>query len=354
MKLLALLAISIPAHTNPTHKHLSWTLTSTHSTHQFRGLSPISSKIVWVTGTNGTVLRTVNSGATWTNVSPTFLPSENSTDFQFRDIHAFSAHSAIILSIGEGNLSRIYTTSNSGKTWKRTFVNEEPAAFYDCMAFSRQNPRYGVAMSDPVAGMFRLLETWDAGRHWHVVDNTGMPPALEGEAGFAASGTCIEAAAGRWYIATGGVDPGRIFYTSERDGRVDGKWRVAENKITGGEAAGVFSVRFKDAWHGIAVGGNYSDPTGASDTAAWSKDGGVQWHKADTFPGGYRSGVSWVLGMKDVAVALGTSGSDITVDGGRNWERIGNGTFDAVECLKSGCWASGSRGRVGWLDLRGL
>jgi hypothetical protein len=89
-------------------------------------------------------------------------------------------------------------------------------------------------------------------------------------------------------------------------------------------------------------------------TAAWSNDGGVRWHKADSFPGGYRSGVSWVPGKKDVAVAVGTSGSDITLDSGRNWKGIGNGTFDAVECLKTGCWASGSQGRVGWLDLTGL
>jgi photosystem II stability/assembly factor-like uncharacterized protein len=351
--LLSLFPIAT-THPNSPYKPRFWTLTPTNTTQQFRGLSPVSSKIVWVSGTNGTVLRTLNSGATWKNVSPTFLSPENASNFQFRDIQAWSAKDAVVLSIGEAKLSRIYKTNKGGRKWERAFLNEDPAAFYDCMAFSPQNPRHGVALSDPVAGKFRLLETWNSGRHWSVVDTTGMPPALDGEAGFAASGTCIEAAAGRWYIATGGVDPGRIFYTSERDGRVDGKWEVTDSQILGGEAAGVFSVRFRGAHHGIAVGGNYSDPTGTSNTAAWSNDGGVRWHKADSFPGGYRSGVSWVPGKKDVAVAVGTSGSDITLDSGRNWKGIGNGTFDAVECLKTGCWASGSQGRVGWLDLTGL
>jgi photosystem II stability/assembly factor-like uncharacterized protein len=231
-------------------------------------------------------------------------------------------------------------------------MNVEETAFYDCMAFSPEDPRHGVAMSDPVAGKFRLLESWDSGRTWEIVDGKGMPPALEGEAGFAASGTCVEVMARRWYIASGGVvdSPGRIFYTD----KVYGIWKAVDSKIEGGAAAGVFSVRFRDANHGLAVGGDYERPTGSNNTASRSNDGGRSWRKAESFPGGYRSGVSWVPGQKGMAVTVGTTGSDISVDGGRNWRGVGNGTFDAVECLRSGCWASGSGGRVAWLDLKGL
>ena len=244
---------------------------------------------------------------------------------------------------------------SSGKSWRPTFINEEKTAFYDCMAFETKRGRegHGVAMSDPVDGKFRLLETWDGGAHWSIVSNNTMPPALDGEFGFAASGTCIEAAAGRWYIASGGVDPGRIFYTSSDS--VSHDWQVANSSISGGAAAGVFSVRFRDARHGIAVGGDYEKPTASNNTASWSNDGGVSWRKADSFPRGYRSGVSWVPGRRQTAVAVGTSGSDVTIDGGRNWVPIGNGTFDAVECVdRDVCWASGSGGRVAKLDLRGL
>ncbi|KAF1847275.1 Oligoxyloglucan reducing end-specific cellobiohydrolase [Cucurbitaria berberidis CBS 394.84] len=332
---------------------LSWTLTPTNSTQQFRGLSPVSKKVIWVSGTNGTVLRTTNGGSKWTNVSPTF-PSENSTAFQFRDIHAWSEKVAVVLSIGNGNASRIYRTHDGGESWARTFVNEEQAAFYDCMAFEQEKGRegHGVAMSDPVDGRFRLLETWDGGLHWRILSTNGtMPPALAGEAGFAASGTCIEAAAGRWYIATGGVNPGRIF----RSAGIERGWSVANSSIAGGAAAGVFSVRFRDSKHGIAVGGDFEKPTANVDIASWSRDGGVSWNKAESFPGGYRSGLSWVPGRRDVAVSVGTSGSDITLDRGRNWARIDNGTFDAVECIsKDQCWASGSKGRVARLELHKL
>ncbi|KAF2629276.1 Oligoxyloglucan reducing end-specific cellobiohydrolase [Macroventuria anomochaeta] len=323
---------------------LAWDLKPTNSTQQFRGLSSVSKDVVWIAGTNSTVLLTKNGGSTWSNVSPSLSP-ENSTNFQFRDIEAFSDKSAVILSIGKGYASRIYQTSDGGKSWKPTFINTEPNAFYDCMVF--ENKKHGLAISDPVEGKFRLIGTWDGGATWKIVDPAGIPAALTGEFGFAASGTCIEAAAGRWYIASGGVDPGRIYRSD--DGH---QWKVSNSSIGGGAAAGVFSVRFRDEKNGIAVGGDYEKPAENVNNAAWSKDGGKTWHKAESFPGGYRSGVSWVSGRGRTAVAVGTSGSDITYDGGKNWQAIGNGSFDAVECVsRDTCWASGLGGRVARLKL---
>lgn len=332
------------AHPNPPSHKLSWSLLPTNSTRQFRGLSPVSEKVIWVSGTSGTVLLSTNAGTTWTNVSPSLTP-ENATTFEFRDIQATSSHSAVILSIGEGNASRIYLTRDAGLTWKPTFINDEPTAFYDCMAF--ESAKHGLAMSDPVNGKFRLIETWDGGASWKIVDPAGMPAAFTGEFGFAASGTCIEAAAGRWYIASGGVDPGRVFRSK------NGKdWDVSNSSIAGGAAAGVFSVRFRDARNGIAVGGDYEKPSGNVNVSSWSDDGGETWTASKSFPAGYRSGVSWVPGRRETAVAVGTSGSDITFDGGKSWRAIDNGTFDAVECNgKHTCWASGSRGRVARLVL---
>ncbi|KAH8732205.1 hypothetical protein GQ44DRAFT_697250 [Phaeosphaeriaceae sp. PMI808] len=324
--------------------NLNWTITPTNSTRQFRGLSPVSDKVVWVSGTAGTVLRTTDGGSTWANVSPSLLP-ENATTFEFRDIQAYSAKVAVILSIGQGNASRVYLTRDGGKSWKPTFYNLEPTAFYDCMTF--ENERHGLAMSDPVDGKFRIIETWDGGASWKIVDPTGMPPVLEGEAGFAASGTCIEAAAGRWYVASGGVNPGRIFRSD--DGR---NWQVSNSSIPGSPAAGVFSVRFRDAKHGIAVGGDFEKPSGNVNISSWSADGGMTWTSSKSFPAGYRSGASWVPERDETAVAVGTTGSDITIDGGKSWQGIDNGTFDAVECVgKHVCWASGSRGRVARLQL---
>lgn len=323
---------------------LSWSLSPTGTLEQLRGLSPVSDKIAWVSGTHGTVLKTTNGGDTWASVGPSL--SANDSTLEFRDVQAWSAKRAVILSIGEGTDSRIYLTKDGGKSWTQSFTNQEAAAFYDCIAF--ENLRHGMAMSDPVDGKFRLIETVDGGKSWKIVDSSGMPPALEGEFGFAASGTCLEVAAGRWYLASGGVDPGRIFRSS--DGH---HWKVSNSSVAGAAGGGVFSVRFKDAKHGIALGGDYENPTGAVNNAAWSSDGGVTWKQALKFPGGYRSGSTWVPGLHNAALAVGPTGSELSIDGGKSWYGFDNGTFDSVECVDGlTCWASGSKGRVARLTWK--
>ncbi|KAI1385605.1 oxidoreductase [Hypoxylon trugodes] len=321
----------------------TWKLLSTESDARFRGLAPVSDRIAWVAGTSGTVLRTVDGGRTWASVGPP-LSDEDAT-LEFRDVEAWSADRAVILSIGEGNSSRVYLTSDGGASWEQTFTNEEPTAFYDCIAF--ESPRHGMAMSDPVDGKVRLIETHDGGASWDIVDSGDMPPAREGESGFAASGTCLTTTAGRWYIGSGGVEPGRVFRSA--DGH---HWDVSNTSIAGGDGSGVFSVQFRDAKNGIAVGGNYSFPTGVIDNAAWSNDGGKTWIPSTSFPGGYRSGSTWVPGLYNIALAVGPTGSDLTLDGGRKWHVFDNGSFDSVECVKGPvCWASGEQGRVARLTL---
>ncbi|MDP9491909.1 MAG: oxidoreductase, partial [Actinomycetota bacterium] len=154
-----------------------WQLTPTGSPARLRGLSAVSERIAWTSGSLGTVLRTTNKGATWQSVGP-----PGTENLQFRDIEAFDADTALILSIGNGPDSRIYRTTNAGRSWSLVFVNDEPQAFYDCMAFFDKHR--GLALSDPVNGRFRILATNDGGRSWHVVD-ADMPPALPAEFAFA-------------------------------------------------------------------------------------------------------------------------------------------------------------------------
>ncbi|KAK7959020.1 uncharacterized protein PG986_003874 [Apiospora aurea] len=341
-----------------------WTLTPTQTTQRFRGLAPVSASTAWVAGTNGTILRTEDGGATWISVGPSPSSSSSSSSsspnttseeapLEFRDVAAWSPTHAVALSIGEGTASRIYSTTDGGASWTLRFANADPAAFYDCLAFSETEPKHGMVMSDPVDGHFRLLETRDQGLSWQVVSSaeSKMPAAREGESGFAASGTCLETKAGRWYLSGGGAAPfGRVFASAD-DGLT---WdSVTETPIPATNASqGVFSVRFRDAAHGIVVGGDFQDPTRSTGTAGWSDDGGVTWSPSSEFPRGYRSGAAWVSGLcpsKGVvaAVAVGPTGSDFTLDGGKTWHGFDDGSFDAVECIGGRvCWASGEKGRV--------
>jgi photosystem II stability/assembly factor-like uncharacterized protein len=96
---------------------------------RLRGLSAISERVAWTSGSAGTVLRATNKGATWQSVGP-----PGTASLQFRDVEAFDADTAVILSIGNGTDSRIYRTTYAGQTWSLVFVNDDPLAFYDCMA----------------------------------------------------------------------------------------------------------------------------------------------------------------------------------------------------------------------------
>ncbi|MEO6998199.1 MAG: oxidoreductase [Terracoccus sp.] len=319
-----------------------WTMKPTGSDARFRGLAPVSKRVAWVSGTAGTVLRTVDGGTTWQNVSPTGLGTE---DLQFRDIEAFDARHAVILSIGEGGDSRILRTTNGGASWTESFRNEEATAFYDCMAFT--TPLRGVAVSDPVDGKFRLIRTTDGGRTWSRIDPKGMPDAKEGEAAFAASGTCLRAGAGsRMYLVSGGTNPARVFSSTDA-GRT---WTVADSPLAGSPSAGIFSIAYRGPRLGVIVGGDFLAPTAATDNAAFTSDGGKTWTKSKVNPSGYRSGSDWVARTRATALAVGPSGSDVTTNGGRTWKSFDTGSFDAVECTQDGaCWASGELGRVATL-----
>src|SRR5262245_24406619 len=181
LALVAAAAVTIGA--RAAVRGFDWELTPTGSAARLRGLSAVSDQIAWTSGSLGTVLRTVNGGATWQNASP---PGTGA--LQFRDIEAFDADHAVILSIGNGTDSRIYVTANGGATWTLGFTNDDPNAFYDCLTFF--DTKRGLALSDPVDGRFRIIATGDGGRTWAVVD-ADMPSALNGEFAFAASGQCL-------------------------------------------------------------------------------------------------------------------------------------------------------------------
>src|SRR2546423_1120742 len=75
-----------------------------------RGISVVSQRIAWASGTKGTVLRTLDSGSHWENVSVA-----GADGLDFRDIQAFDDKSAFVLAAGPGEQSRIYKTDDGGQ-----------------------------------------------------------------------------------------------------------------------------------------------------------------------------------------------------------------------------------------------
>jgi photosystem II stability/assembly factor-like uncharacterized protein len=328
-------ATAMSATGGPTHRDPHWVSVNTGSDQQYRGLDAVNRDVAWVGGSDGEVLRTTDGGATWEDVSP-----PDTTGLLFRDVEVRDALHASVLAIGEGDASRIYTTDDGGATWDLAFVNDDPAAFYDCMDFY-PGGRRGLAMSDPVDGKFRILATTDGGHTWNVLPDDGMPDAVEGEFGFAASGTCLVINGHDAWIASGG-GAARVFHS--RDGGLT--WTVSESTIPATAAGGVFSLAFRDPRQGIAVGGDFEVPDNGVNASSRTGDGGATWTGGGALTG-YRSGVDWLGQWGGVAIAVGPTGSDITYDGGRNWTAFDDTAYDAVVCTDDdACWASGPDGGV--------
>ena len=161
-----------------------WQTQAVDTKSDFRGLCVASPDVVWVSGTMGTYARTTDRGKTW---SVGTVPGAEKLDF--RDVKAFGEDTAYLLSAGPGDASRVYKTTDGGKSWVMQFKCADPAAFFDAIAF--WDEKNGIALGDPVDGRFQLIATEDGGARWKPLAAKTLPLALPSEGAFAASGTCL-------------------------------------------------------------------------------------------------------------------------------------------------------------------
>jgi photosystem II stability/assembly factor-like uncharacterized protein len=334
-------------------------------TSRLRGVSAISERIAWASGADSTVLRTTDGGATWKKLTVT------ADKLDFRDIDAVDARTAYVLSIGNGPASRIYKTTDAGATWTLQFKNEDPKAFYDAMSF--WDATHGIVIGDSIDGQFCIMTTENGGRTWVRVPASALPPALENEGAFAASGTNI-AVVGKSHawIGTGAGAKSRVLSTTDR-GR---SWRITDTPLAAGASAGIFSIAFRDATHGIVVGGDYKKESEAVDNLAVTSDGGFTWTLVQGLSG-FRSAVAYVQGSPSVPraqqallnanfptlVAVGPSGSDYSTDNGLTWVDIAGPGIDTISFAPGSlarahsararpvAFGAGARGIIGKLML---
>lgn len=324
----------------------TWTAQTSGVTVTFRGVSAVDAQVAWVSGSRGTVLRTADGGATWANVSPA-----GAETLDIRDVDAIDGHTAYALSIGNGDQSRIFKTTDAGRTWATQFVSPDADAFYDAMAFWDRNR--GIAFSDSAAGQLRILTTSDGGATWTRVPPQSLPAALDNEGAFAASGTNVAVwGAQHAWIGTGAASTARVLRTSD-GGRT---WTVAATPLAAGPTSGIYSIAFRDALHGVIVGGDYSKEAVAVDNAAITSDGGATWRLVRGL-GGFRSVVTPTPGGTGRQwLAVGPSGADRSDDDGQTWTPVeipvrGLHTFSLTRAGDVG-WAAGGRGQIAKMSTR--
>lgn len=307
-----------------------------------RGLCAVDEKVCWFGTGKGMIGRTVDGGKTWKQIIV-----KGAEELEFRDLEAFDAMRCVAMSVGEGKASRIYRTVDGGVSWKLVHQNEAPKGFYDGIDF--WDEKNGILAGDPVDGRLVILRTRDGGMNWRAVENT--PKMKEGEHAFAASGTHVTVAAGGHVWVGSGGSVARVFYSND----FGGNWSILETPMISGESStGVFSLAFKDALHGFAVGGDYNKEAEGERNALATADGGKTWRvlkKADggsVFP--FRSCVRYLPGSKQV-MAVGPDGSSVSYDYGKTWVDFGEEgfhTFSVGGSVKA-TWAAGGGGRVGRL-----
>lgn len=311
-----------------------WEKVAVNTDAGFRGLAVVSEKTIWASGTGGTFVKTTDGGRNWT-----VGKVKGAEDLDFRDIEAFDDKIAYVLSIGNGESSRIYKTTDGGENWELQFKNDNKDAFFDALAFWDKDN--GIAMSDPVGGFYYLLATKDGGKTWSQTGEDKMPPAKEGEAAFAASGTCLLSNGDRDVYLVSGGNEARVFRSNNRGL----SWFVADTpfvKGTGG--SGIFSIAMYDKKRGVIVGGNYEKPDEITNNLAFTTNGGLTWTLGIGLTG-YRSGVTYI--DKKTILAVGSSGSDISTDGGKTWKNLDKENYNAVQAKgKKAIWAVGPRGLV--------
>lgn len=321
-----------------------WNVQSSSADSNLRGISVTRASksarksVVWACGSKGVVLRSDGDGNSWKQLR---VPGGETLDF--RGIVAFSDGVAYLMSIGSGESSRIYKTSDNGASWKLEYSGSRGAFFLDALACVSETKC--IALSDPVDGKFLLISTED-GEHWSEMPRENMPPALPKEGVFAASNSALAIYARREiYFATGGASAARVFHSADW-GRT---WTVAETPLAiANDSSGIFSLA-RSGNTVVVVGGDYRNVNNAAGVAAFSSDRGVTWKLAEKQPGGFRSAVVAVKG--NLFVSVGPSGEDISRDAGATWTQSGSLNLNAVSVLGAEIWGAGPHGAIARLLL---
>ncbi len=359
-----------------------WQIQQSNTTASLRGIHSLGQGVAWASGTEGTILRTTDMGQHWQRCATP--PAAEHLDF--RGIQAFDAQTAIVMSSGKGDLSRLYKTTDACKTWKLVFTNPEREGFWDALKFisgsGREAGRIGYVAGDPVSDAFPDFITYDYGQTWgRIQPGVGsLGPAKRGESMFAASNSSLQLVRDVPVIVTGGTtsrlreealhvkDDPRISYQfvggdlpfphTGSAGAFAFETKLGPDTVTAPDLANFIEKPLHQGDLLVAVGGDYAKTDESYQTAAVSTDGGLHWTSSLTPPHGYRSSVAYSP-AQNAWITVGPNGTDVSTDDGRNWRALKPQPGEAPDLDRN--WNAlslpfvvGSHGRIGVLNFSAL
>jgi hypothetical protein len=293
-----------------------------------RGLSVVSDNVVWVSGSGGSVGRSVDGGTTWT-----WKTVKGFEKIDFRDIEAFDKNTAIIMGIAHP--AYILKTTDGGENWKVVFKDTTKGMFLDAMEF--WNEQSGIVIGDPLGDKIFVARTFDGGESWRGIPPANMPTADKGEAFFASSGTNVRKLSKAEAVFVSGGLRARLFI---RDKKID------LPIVQGKESTGANSMAVKNKKCLVVVGGDFNAKDDTTKNCVISMDGGETFTAPVVGPHGYRSCVEY-LGKKNW-ISCGLNGVDYSLDEGQHWAWISKDSFHAVRKAKKGkaVYFSGGGGSI--------
>jgi photosystem II stability/assembly factor-like uncharacterized protein len=320
---------------------VEWANIASGTEASFRGLSVVDDQVAWLGGTKGTVGYTTDGGKTWT-----FHQLQGYEKLDFRAVYAFSEKKVVIANAGSPAF--ILLTTDGGTHWQEIYRNDHADAFIDGTDF--WNDQEGMMYGDPIEGRMLLLHTKDGGKTWTEISQEARPKLEAGEASFAASNTGLRCLKGnKAIIATGGV-VSRLWISDDKGQH----WTALKTPIIqGGKMTGIFSSAFQNDGKGIIVGGDYERDTLKVDHVFYTFDFGKTWTAPEKPTRGIRECVEYL--DKNIAVATGQRGADVTYDGGVTWSPLSDEKyFDVVRKARKGklIIIAGGKGKVGVLQVK--
>jgi len=303
-----------------------------------RGLSVVNDNVVWASGSNGTVARSINGGKTFE-----WLTVQGYEKRDFRDVEAFDENTAVIMGVDEPAV--ILRTTDGGKSWLPAFIDTTKGMFLDAMNFSGKT---GVVVGDPINNHVFVAYTKDGGETWHKTDTKGTTITLQkDEAFFASSGTNVKV------VTDASSSTNQVLFVSggSRSRLINDDVMTDMPLLQGSASQGANSIDVLGE-EAVVVGGDFAHDTVSHDNCVLFNITGsnITFNRPQTPPHGYRSCVAFI--SKKQLITCGTSGVDISKDGGKNWQLISSQSFHVCQKAKRGgaVFLAGGGGRIARLQ----
>ncbi|MEJ7625955.1 MAG: oxidoreductase [Ferruginibacter sp.] len=297
-----------------------------------RGMSVVDDNTIWVSGSGGTVGRSLDAGKTWK-----WMVVKGFEKNDFRDIEAFDKTTAVIMGIADP--AYILRTVDGGENWKVVYENKTKGMFLDAMEF--WNDQSGIVVGDPIDGKFFIARSFDGGNSWMDIPKENYPRADSGEACFASSGTNVRKLTKQEVvIITGGFTSHLI----RRD------HKILLPIVQGKESTGANSIAVKNFKTMMVVGGDFNARDTIYKNCIITSNAGKTWKFPQVPPHGYRSCVEYISKRK--WVTCGLNGVDFTTNDGNTFSWISKDSYHVVRKAKNGkaVYLAGGGGRIGKLD----